>query len=132
IRIYGLMDFKAGFKKWDHVTRVRCSLYTVCHENVEPLQYVDKAPARLAAYQTGAVMGAEYIRDSRFLRLREVSVGYLLPTQIAQRFGATRASANLAARNLHTRPPWTRMEPEPPFRRGSRARLGARGADHLP
>ncbi|MFO7260599.1 MAG: SusC/RagA family TonB-linked outer membrane protein [bacterium] len=132
IRIYGLMDFKAGFKKWDHVTRVRCSLYTVCHENVEPLQYVDKAPARLAAYQTGAVFGAEYIRDSKFLRLREVSVGYTLPTEFAQRFGATRASVTLAARNLHTWTPWTGMDPEARFLSGSRGGFGPLEQNHLP
>lgn len=132
IRIYGMMDFKTGFKKWDHVTRVRCALNNNCHENVEPLQYVDTAPERLAAYQTGAVMGAEYIRDSRFLRLREVSVGYLLPTQIAQRFGATRASVNLAARNLHTWSPWTGMDPEARFLSGSRGGFGPLEQNHLP
>jgi len=132
IRIYGLMDFKTGFKKWDHVTRVRCSLYTVCHENVAPLEYVDEKPAQLAAYQTGGVFGAEYIRDSKFLRLREVSVSYMLPNEIAQRFGASRASVNLAARNLHTWSPWTGMDPEARFLSGSRGGFGPLEQNHLP
>ncbi|HEY8470866.1 MAG TPA: SusC/RagA family TonB-linked outer membrane protein [Longimicrobiales bacterium] len=132
IRLYGLMDFKTGFKKWDHVTRVRCSLNNVCHENVEPLQYVDKYPAKLAAYQTGAVFGAEYIRDSKFLRLREVSIGYTLPNELVQRFGATRATINLAARNLHTWSPWTGMDPEARFLSGSRGGFGPLEQNHLP
>ncbi len=132
IRVYGLMDFKTGFMKWDHVTRVRCALNNNCHENVEPEQYVDTAPARLAAYQTGAVIGGEYIRDSKFLRLREVSIGYTVPTQIAQRFGATRASVNLAARNLHTWSPWTGMDPEARFLSGARGGFGPIEQNHLP
>jgi hypothetical protein len=91
VRLYGMMDFKTGFKKWDHVTRVRCSLNNICHENVAPLEYVSTAPERLAAYQTADQMGAEYIRDSKFLRLREVSASYIVPSRFIERFGASRA-----------------------------------------
>src|SRR5690606_4791071 len=96
IRIYGLVDFKTGFRKWDHVTRVRCSLNNICHENVEPLKYVDTAPARLASYQNADQFGAVYINDSSFAKLREISLTYLLPTEWAQRIGASRASISVA------------------------------------
>jgi TonB-linked SusC/RagA family outer membrane protein len=132
VRLYGLMDYKTGFKKWDHVTRVRCSLNNICHENVAPLEYVSTTPERLASYQTAAQMGAEFIRDSKFLRLREVSATYMVPQRFLQRLGGTRASINLAARNLHTWSPWTGMDPEARFLSGARGGFGPLEQNHLP
>jgi TonB-linked SusC/RagA family outer membrane protein len=132
VRLYGMMDFKTGFKKWDHVTRVRCSLNNSCHENVAPLEYVNTTPERLAAYQTADQMGAEYIRDSKFLRLREVSATYIVPQRFLERFGGTRASINLSARNLHTWSPWTGMDPEARFLSGARGGFGPLEQNHLP
>jgi TonB-linked SusC/RagA family outer membrane protein len=132
VRLYGLADFKTGFKKWDHVTRVRCSLNNICMENADPLQFVQTEPARLAAYQTADAFGAEYIRDSKFLRLRELSASYLVPPQWVSRLGATRASLNLAARNIHTWSPWTGMDPEARFLSGARGGFGPLEQNHLP
>jgi TonB-linked SusC/RagA family outer membrane protein len=132
IRLYGMMDFKTGFKKWDHVTRVRCSLNNNCHENVEPLEYVTTAPTRLAAYQTADQMGAEYIRDSSFLRLRELSASYIVPARFVERFGASRATINLAMRNIHTWTDWTGMDPEARFLSGARGGFGPLEQNHLP
>jgi TonB-dependent starch-binding outer membrane protein SusC len=132
IRLYGLMDWKTGFKKWDHVTRVRCALNNICHENVAPTQYVATAPAQLASYQTGAVFGAEYIRDSKFLRLREISASYSVPSQWIARTGASRGTINLAARNIHTWSPWTGMDPEARFLSGARGGFGPLEQNHLP
>ncbi|MGH7476115.1 MAG: SusC/RagA family TonB-linked outer membrane protein [Longimicrobiales bacterium] len=132
IRLYGLLDFKTGFKKWDHVTRVRCSLFNVCEENVDPLKFVDTAPARLASYQEGARFGAEYIVDSGFVRFREVSASYILPDNLAQRMGATRASINVAGRNLYTWSDWTGMDPEARFLSGARGGFGPLEQNHLP
>jgi TonB-linked SusC/RagA family outer membrane protein len=132
VRLYGLMDFKTGFSKWDHVTRVRCSLNNICHENVAPLEYVGTTPERLAAYQTADQMGAEYIRDSRFLRLRELSASFMVPGQYVQRFGASRATINVAARNIHTWSPWTGMDPEARFMSGARGGFGPLEQNHLP
>lgn len=115
IRIYGLIDFKTGFKKWDHVMRIRCSLYHVCHENAAPLEYVDTAPGRLASYQNAAEFGAAYIQDADFAKLREISVTYLIPDEWAGRIGASRASITMAGRNLHTWTNYTGLDPEGRF-----------------
>ena len=132
-RIYGLMDFKTGFKKWDHVTRVRCALFNTCIENADPVNHTTADNgARLASYQTGAVFGAEYIRDSSFLRLREVSLSYIIPEHQLRHIGAKRATVNLGARNLHTWSPWTGMDPEARFLSGGRGGFGPLEQNHLP
>ena len=130
-RLYGLMDFKTGFMKWDHNTRIRCALFNICLENVQPLDYVDSHPTRLASYQAGPAMGAEYTRDAKFLRLRELSVSYIVPSRYLERIGAQRATVNLAARNIHYWSPWTGMDPEAQFS-GARGGYGPVEQNHLP
>ncbi len=132
LRLYGLIDFKTGFKKWDHVTRVRCALFDTCEENEDPLRFVDTQPARLASYQEGARFGAEYIVDSGFMKLREISASYVLPDAWARRIGASRAAITVAGRNLHTWTDWTGMDPEARFLAGSRGGFGPLEQNHMP
>ncbi len=132
IRLYGLLDFKTGFRKWDHVTRVRCSLNNICHENVEPLEYVNTTPTLLASYQNADQFGAAYINDASFMKLRELSVSYLVPNQWTQRIGASRATISLAGRNLHTWTKWTGMDPEARFLSGDRGGFGPLEQNNLP
>jgi TonB-linked SusC/RagA family outer membrane protein len=131
-RLYGLVDFKSDFKKWDAVTRVRCSLFNICLENADPLQFVSSNPAQLAAFQNGDVFGAEYIRDASFLRFREVSASVFLPDTYAQRIGASRATLTLSARNLGEITNWTGMDPEARFLGGARGLFGGFEQNHLP
>ena len=95
VRLYGMLDFKTGFNKWDHVTRVRCALNNNCLESrtIDPTSYLGDARsrARVAAYQESDRFD-EYIVDSSFYRLRELSLSYSVPQQYAQRIGASRAS----------------------------------------
>lgn len=132
VRLYGLMDFKTGFYKWDHVLRVRCSLFNLCEENVRPLDFVDSNPTDLAAFQRGDTFGYHYINNSSFLRFREVSASISLPESYATRVGASRASLTLAARNLGTVTNWTGMDPEARFLGGARGLFGGFEQNHLP
>jgi TonB-linked SusC/RagA family outer membrane protein len=132
VRLYGLMDFKSDFKKWDAVTRVRCSLFNICIENADPLQFVSSNPTQLAAFQNGDVFGAEYIRDASFLRFREVSASVFLPDTYAQRIGASRATLTFSARNLGEITNWTGMDPEARFLGGARGLFGGFEQNHLP
>ncbi len=134
LRLSGMLDFNTGYRKWDHLTRVRCALFNVCLENVSPLDFVgtQEDRARLAAYQTGATYGAEYINDASFARLRELSASYTLPTDWARRIGASRATISMAGRNLFTWTNWTGMEPEAMFMGGARAGFIQLEQNHLP
>ncbi|TVR64959.1 MAG: SusC/RagA family TonB-linked outer membrane protein [Gemmatimonadales bacterium] len=132
VRLYGLVDFKTGFKKWDHVTRVRCSLFNICEESVDPLQFIADRPAEIAAFQNGDIFGAHYTNNSSFLRFREVSASFMVPTDYAQRIGASRATVTLSARNLGTITNWTGMDPEARFLGGGRGGFGGFEQNHLP
>jgi hypothetical protein len=147
ITIYGLVDFKSGFKKWDHVTRVRCALFNNCRESfqasagslVDPtimqtdaFQNDASYRALLASYQNGDIFGDAYTNDSSFMRFRELSVSYLVPAEISQKFRASRASITMSARNLATWTDWTGMDPEARFLGGARGLFGGLEQNHLP
>jgi hypothetical protein len=146
-RLYGLVDFKTGFKKWDHVLRVRCSLNNTCLESrqatagglVDPSimtseRFQNDAAYRsmLASYQEADRFGDTWINDASFWRLREVSLSYTVPGATAQRFGASRATITVAGRNLHTWSDWTGLDPEARFLGGARGLFGGLEQNHLP
>jgi hypothetical protein len=118
VRLYGLVDYKTGFQKWDHNLRVRCSLFEICIESVDPTNY---DPVTVAAYQNAGTFGEAYINDASFAKLREISVSYELPPSFVQRFGLSRANVTVAGRNLATWTKWDGIEPEAFFVSGARA-----------
>jgi TonB-linked SusC/RagA family outer membrane protein len=129
LRIYGLVDYKTGHRKWDHNLRVRCSLFNICRENVLPLEY---DPVTVAAYQNGGTFGSTYINDASFAKLRELSASYTLPGAWSRQFGASGASLTVAGRNLYT---WTRysgMEPEAMYLSGDRGGFAQVEQNNLP
>jgi hypothetical protein len=112
VSIYALMDFKLGQSKWDANLRIRCALYSLCRENMYPLEY---NPVDIAAYQNTTQFGAAFIKKASFAKLREVSVTYTLPSDLAERVGASRASVSFSGRNLMTFTGYKGMEVEAQF-----------------
>lgn len=147
VSVYGMFDFKTGFKKWDHVTRVRCALNNICRDSwqasadglVDPsvlqsaeFQNDPEYRALVASYQHGDIFGAAYTNTSSFLRFREISLSYAVPDNLAQRIGASRASITMSGRNLGLWSDWTGMDPEARFLGGARALFGGFEQNHLP
>ncbi len=65
--------------------------------------------------QTSGTLRDFVINDSKFMKLREVSLSYEAPQRFAARAGASQAGLTLAARNLHTWTPYTGLDPESEF-----------------
>jgi hypothetical protein len=114
-----MVDFKQGFYKLDGNDRVRCNIFRRCRENFFPLEFVDQ-PARLATIQRGTAYISGLVHDASYSKLREVSATYTIPERWAGAFGASRASINLAGRNLYTWTKYPGLEPEASFLGGSR------------
>jgi len=118
LRLYGLLDFKTGYRKLDGTTRVRCTFFgQVCRENFFPLEF---DPKRIAGIQSNRSLVDFLISDARFMKLREVSVVYTLPDAWATAMRASQATISLAGRNLHTWTGYTGLDPEAMFLGGSR------------
>jgi hypothetical protein len=117
IRLFAQLDFKTGFTKLDGNYRVRCYFFAECRENWYPTEF---DPAKIAEIQAAGTYAGAILDDADFLKLREVSVSYGVPSEWVSRVGARSGNITVAARNLYT---WTKfmgLEPESTFNGGSR------------
>ncbi len=112
LRLYGLVDWKTGYKKLDNNLRARCQVFNACRENFFPEEF---DPARIAEIQSGSPLRSFVFTDASFAKLREVSASITLPAEWAARVRASRATLTLAGRNLHTWTDYTGLDPEASF-----------------
>jgi hypothetical protein len=54
----------------------------------------------------------EYLEDASFVKLREISLSYLLPASFVDRLGFNTLSLEIAARNLYTFTDYSGYDPE--------------------
>jgi len=109
LRLYALVDYKAGHKAYDNNTRARCQIFRNCLETIEPEKY---DPVIVAQMQSPGTLVDFIINDASFAKLREVSLAYTMPETLMRRIGAERGSVSLGARNLYTWTRWTGLDPE--------------------
>jgi TonB-linked SusC/RagA family outer membrane protein len=113
IRVNGLLEFRGGNTLWNATTWYREKVFTLA-ERVQRRASLPPAD-RLRLFgpyvnsqgQTvvsSAVIG-DYLRDARFVRLRELSVSLGTPARVARRLRASSATITAGARNLAL---WTR------------------------
>jgi hypothetical protein len=111
-RLYGMVDYATGYKRLDNNLRIRCQIFYTCLEYLLP-QNTD--PRRLAQMQSNGTLRDFVINDAKFAKLREVSLAFDTPSQLAARFGARDLSIVLSGRNLHMWSPYTGLDPESRF-----------------
>ena len=109
LRLYGLVDFKLGNKHFDNNLRALCQVFRRCDANFNPQNY---DVLYIAELQSNNLAQSWVINKASFAKLREVSLSYAFPPQLARRIGGDEATLTLAARNLHTWTNWTGMDPE--------------------
>jgi TonB-linked SusC/RagA family outer membrane protein len=110
-RLYGLVDFKRGHRRFNADHWIRCDVFLECLESVDPTG-VD--PKLLADIQLGADLQTvnSFIEDASFFKLREISASYTLPERWAGAVGASRATITVSGRNLHTWTHYKGLDPE--------------------
>lgn len=111
LRIQANLDTKFGSYQLNGTDRIRCESRRNCREAVDPT-----APlwmqARATAIRTSSTAQTGFVEKIDFLRFREVSASYTLPTTWANAFRAQRATVTLAARNLGIITDYSGMDPE--------------------
>ena len=111
-RLYGLVDYQGGFKKFNKDWWNRCpwGIDGNCPERVFPNQF---DPVRIAEIQIGDIgTSGTALEDGSFAKLREVSLAYTLPAALLERTGARQGIISIAGRNLHTWTRYTGFDPE--------------------
>jgi hypothetical protein len=110
IRVFVLTDFRRGHRVWNQNEFIRCNGLTgaqLCEENYFPDRF---SPVQLAQYSASGASLSGTFQDASFVKLREVSTTYFLPTRFVP--GASRASITLAGRELHTWTKYKGLDPE--------------------
>ncbi len=122
LRLYGLVDFKRGHRRFNADRWIRCAVFFECLEAVSP-EGVD--PRLLADIQLGADLQtiSSFIEDADFFKLREISASYTLPERWAGAVGASRATITVSGRNLHTWTDYGGLDPESKSAQGAGGEL---------
>jgi hypothetical protein len=119
-RITAQLDMKSGFKINNNTKQYRDQQVVRNREALDPSAltpeerlrrfgpFVNSAGTRIPAAQ---VMEA-YFEDGDFVRLREVSVLYSIPTSLSQRLRVRNATIALGGRNLALWTDYTGFDPE--------------------
>jgi TonB-linked SusC/RagA family outer membrane protein len=94
LRLYGLLDYKGGNYMWCAI----CSIRSRINRNTEEINDPDTDPAERLVWYSRAT--AQHMEEADFIKLRELSATYTIPSSWAQRFGASQASITLSGRNL--------------------------------
>ena len=114
LRFYGMLDFKRGHKVWNVNELLRCTGLAgapFCDANYHPQNYSPLyiAEAVGTAYTRDGTID-QYYQDGSFMKLRELSMTYILPQRLT--VGAQSASITIAGRELHTWTDYRGLDPE--------------------
>lgn len=111
VRLYGLLDYRGNYVAYNNTERFRCR-FRLCQALIDPGTPLDNQARAVASllHPSQTVWG--YMERGDFWKLREVSVRFQLPSELAQRISASSASLTLTGRNLGTWTDYTGMDPE--------------------
>lgn len=113
LQLKAQLDFRGGNRLFYFDRWITCTTYLICEESpgIRP-EAVD--PIAAAEAQIGApnIAVSHYASKADFVKLREVSVSYILPDGMASAFGARRARIAVTGRNLHTWTDYIGLDPE--------------------
>lgn len=93
-RIFTNLDYKGGHYQWCAI----CSVRSRFDQNTFTINRPDADPAEVALVTSNQTR--RWISEADFIKLREVSLTYQLPSSVLERVGVTNGSVSLAARNL--------------------------------
>jgi hypothetical protein len=107
-----MLDGASDYKRLDNNIRIRCQIFHTCLEYVQP-QNTD--PKLLAQYFSGGSLRDFTIRDASYIKFRELSLSYDVPSNMTARFGAHGATLSASVRNLGMWTSYSGYDPEAQF-----------------
>jgi TonB-linked SusC/RagA family outer membrane protein len=112
VRIVGLFDLKAGHYLLDGTDRIRCQSRNNCQGLIDPTASLADQAAVVALRESGTTTQWGFMRKADFIRLREASITYDLPSEWARAMRASGVSVTLAGRNLWKTTSYPGVDPE--------------------
>ncbi|MBK5186591.1 MAG: SusC/RagA family TonB-linked outer membrane protein [Gemmatimonadaceae bacterium] len=116
VRVAALLNRRTGNKLLNFTEDFRCSALLICKALNQSIDPSVKKTSSLADQAAGiaAMQGTDagYIEDGSFWKIREISLTFSAPDQLAHRFGVSGLSLTLAGRNLGTWTKYKGLDPE--------------------
>jgi outer membrane receptor protein involved in Fe transport len=113
VRLYGLVDFKRGYRVFNQDDANRCfgaAGKPLCRSNYYPLEFEPVYLAEHVGSASGLGTLDQFFEDASFAKLRELSASFTVPARYLR--GVSRAVLTLAGRDLHTWTSFTGVDPE--------------------
>lgn len=119
VKVYGQVDWKTGYKVQNSTQSFRdrstsvslIAVDTTALSAADHLKYFGPYVTESGTVLQPSQVADPYIQNGDFLRLREVSVTFAVPSRFLARTGVSNASVTLAGQNLHL---WTKyLGPDP-------------------
>ena len=116
LRFTAMMDYKGGHSKFNNNARARCAIFAVCRVNVAPAEF---SALEVASKRAGVSIQGAFMEKADFVKLRELSLNYDVPSTYISRIGARGLSLNVAMRNIKTWSDYSGLDPENLFLSGT-------------
>jgi len=108
LHLYGLVDGRFGNKLFNSTEQFRCGVGN-CKGRNDPTASLEEQAAAVANIK-GTQAG--FMEDADFVKLRELSLTYDVPSRVSSKIGASTLSVTIAGRNLATWTKYTGLDPE--------------------
>ncbi|MEX2583417.1 MAG: SusC/RagA family TonB-linked outer membrane protein [Gemmatimonadota bacterium] len=112
IQVSGLLEHQGGHTQWSGTDEWQC-VYLNCRDINDPNTPPELQARAIADALFGTWFG--YFEDADFVKLREVAVTLMAPTDWVNRFRFDGVSLTLSGRNLKTWTDYTGLDPEANF-----------------
>jgi TonB-dependent starch-binding outer membrane protein SusC len=112
VRLSGLLDYKGGHKLFNFTRGDRCAWEWVCEETYNPAVASVSDQLGFIGWNFLGQNRAEFIEDADFLKLRELSVSFLVPDRYVNQLGVSGTRITLSGRNLATWTKYSGYDPE--------------------
>ena len=112
LRIQGLFDYRAGWKAYNNTERIRCVSRQNCNGLMNPKASLQEQAMVVATLNHPSKTLDGFYQDGDFLKLREASVRWSLPSSVATLIRARNADMVFSGRNLGTWSKYRGIDPE--------------------
>jgi TonB-linked SusC/RagA family outer membrane protein len=112
LRFQALFDYRGGFKAYNNTERIRCTSRQNCNGLENPNSSLEEQAMVVATRDHPAKTLDGFFQKGDFVKLREVSLRFGLPTQWANLAKARNADLVFSGRNLGTWSKYRGIDPE--------------------
>jgi TonB-linked SusC/RagA family outer membrane protein len=112
LRLQALFDYRGGYKAYNNTERIRCVSRQNCNGLMNPKSTLEEQAMVVATLNHPSKTLDGFFQDGDFVKLREASVRWSLPTRVATLMRARNADMVFAGRNLGTWSKYRGIDPE--------------------